>query len=225
MSVGVNGRTRFRNAQEVLRNLGGIPASRVRIDPAPGTATIRDLIRLWKAEGLMCELVDGTLVEKPMAIPESHIAGLIQTAINNYLATNKLGFTLGEQGMLRLVKGLVRAPDVSFVSWDQLPQPKLPREAIQSLYPDLAVEVYSKGNTRKEMARKRREYFRAGCRLVWMVYPRTETVDVYTDPEHYTTRTNTDTLDGDAVLPGFRLQVRSIFEDLVPLQPKPRKRR
>ena len=225
MSIGANGRIRFRNMDDVLRSLGGIPPSRVRMDPPPGAATIRDLIRLWKAEGRMCELVDGTLVEKPMAIPESHIAGLIQTAINIYLAANKIGFTTGEQGMLKLVKGLVRAPDVASVSWDQLPQPKLPRDPIQSLYPDLAVEVYSKGNTRKEMARKRREYFRAGCRLVWIVYPRSETVDVYTDPEHYTTLSDADTINGGDVLPGFRLTVRSVFDDLLPLQPKPHKHR
>lgn len=225
MSVGLNGRTKFHTLEDVLRNLGGIPASRVRVDPAPGTATIRDLLRLWKAEGRMCELVDGTLVDKPMAAPESYIAGQIQTSINLYLMTHKLGFTLGEQGMLKLSKGLIRAPDVSFVSWEQLPQPKVPREPLFALYPDLAVEVYSKGNTRKEMARKRREYFRAGCRLVWIVYPRTETVDVYSDPEHFTTYSDADTLNGDDVLPGFRLPIRSFFGELAPLEPKPRKRR
>lgn len=225
MSVGVNGRARFHSMDDVLRALGGIPPSRVRMDPPPGTATVRDLIRLWKAEGRMCELVDGTLVEKPMAFPESNVASLIITAIQNFIAASDLGIVVGEQGMMRLVRGLVRAPDVSFVSWDQLPARKVPDEALPSLHPDLAVEVFSKGNTRKEMARKRREYFRTGCKIVWMVYPRGRVVDVYTSVTDFTSLTESDTLDGGDILPGFRLPVRNLFANLAPPKPKPRKRR
>lgn len=225
MSVGVNGRTGFRNMDDVLRALGGIPPSRVRMDPPPGTATIHDLIRLWKVEGRMCELVDGTLVEKPVAFPESNVASLIITAIQNYLAVAELGIVVGEQGIMKLVRGLVRAPDVSFVSWDQLPTRQVPDEALPSLHPDLAVEVFSKGNTREEMARKRREYFRTGCKIVWMVYPRKRVVDVYSSPTKFTTLTESDSLDGGDVLPGFRLPVRNLFVNLAPPKPKPRKRR
>ena len=67
MAVGVNGKVRFGYMDEVLRNLGGIPAKRVRIDPPPGTATVRDLIRLWKIEGKMCELVFDTVeINRPI---------------------------------------------------------------------------------------------------------------------------------------------------------------
>jgi hypothetical protein len=71
MPVGT--RVRFTTLADVLHALGDIPADRVRLDPRPGTATVRDLIRLWKVEGKMCELVDRTLVAKPMAFPESNI--------------------------------------------------------------------------------------------------------------------------------------------------------
>jgi Uma2 family endonuclease len=145
MSVGVNGGTRFRNMDEVLRAFGGIPPSRVRMDPPPGTVTTRDLLRLWKAEGRMCEPVDGTLVEKPTAFFKSNVASLIITAIQNYLVAADLGIVVGEQGMLKLVRGLVRAPDVSFVSWHQLPTRHVPDEALPSLHPDLAVEVFWQG--------------------------------------------------------------------------------
>ncbi len=46
----------------------------------------------------------------------------------------------------------------------------------------LVVEVLSESNTRKEMTRKRHEYFAAGVRLAWFVNPATRTVDVYTTP-------------------------------------------
>ena len=214
MPVAVNKRPRFFNMEEVLRNLGSIPPSRVRMDPAPGTATLRDLIRLWKAEGKMCELVDGTLVEKPMGFAESNIATRIAGAIESFADEHDLGVVVGEQGLMKLVKGLVRAPDVSFVSWDQLPERCLPDESVPDVFPNFAVEVLSKGNTPREMARKRREYFRAGTSLVWMVYPKTRTVDVYINPDEFETRTIEDVLDGGEVLPGFRLSVQKIFAKL-----------
>jgi len=214
MSVAVRKRSRFFNMEEVLKNLGSIPPSRVRMDPAPGTATLRDLIRLWKAEGKMCELVDGTLVEKAMAFDESNVAGLIITAFNVFLADHPLGMVVGEQGMMRLKTGLVRAPDVSFVSWEQLPEQQSKGEAVPLVFPDLAVEVLSKGNTRREMARKRREYFRAGTGIVWMVNPATRTVDVYTQVDELTTHTEMGTLDGGNVLPGFKLPIRRLFANL-----------
>ena len=62
------------------------------------------------------------------------------------------------------------------------------------------------------MARKRREYFAGGARLVWQVYPDTRTVEVYTDPDTFTTLGEDDTLTGDPVLPGFTLSVRRWFE-------------
>jgi len=214
MPVAVKKRPRFFNMEEVLRNLGSIPPSRVRMDPAPGTATLRDLIRLWKAEGKMCELVDGTLVEKPMAFAESNIATLLAFALQAFIEDHDLGLIVGEQGLMKIVPGLVRAPDVSFVSWDQIPERQIPDEPVPSVFPDLAVEVLSKGNTRREMARKRREYFRAGTRIVWMVNPATRTVDVYTQVDEFTTLSEQGTLDGGDVLPGFKLPVRKLFANL-----------
>ena len=225
MSVGVRKAVRFQFMSDLLNHLGGIPASRVRLRPAPGTATVRDLIQVWESEGRMCELVDGTLVAKPMAFDESNIAGLIHTALNNYLSKHPVGMTVGEQGMMRLMPGLVRAPDVSFIGWEQIPDRAARRGPVPDLYPDLAVEILSKGNTRREMARKRKEYFLAGTRLVWQVYPRTRSVEVYTAPDVHTARTEADTLDGGDVLPGFALPVRALFVNQPPAKSGRKKKR
>ena len=82
---------------------------------------------------------------------------------------NDLGFLTGSDGAVRLMPGLIRIPDISFIAWDQLPKRERPTDAIAGLAPALAVEVLSKGNTRKEMDRKVGEYFRCGVRLVWLV--------------------------------------------------------
>ena len=75
---------------ELLRNLGGI-ASRVRLDPTPGTATLRDLIRLQKKDGRIYELVDGTLVAKPWHSRIVRCAILLATALQNFLRRADIG--------------------------------------------------------------------------------------------------------------------------------------
>jgi Uma2 family endonuclease len=225
MSVGVNGATKFNYMDELLRDLGGIPPSRVRLQPAPGTATIRDLIRFQKKDGRVYELVDGTLVAKPVAFDESILAVRLGGILERFATENDLGLVSGEQGLMRLMPGLARAPDVGFVSWAQIPDRGTRRAPVPDLYPDLAVEFLSPSNTRREMARKRKEYFLAGTRLVWQVNPRTRVVDVYTAPDESTTIPESGTLDGGDVLPGFTLPVRSIFVNQPPAKPGRKKRR
>jgi Uma2 family endonuclease len=215
-------RVRFHTLADVLHALGDIPPDRVRLDPPPGTATTRDLLRLSKVEGQICELVDRTLVAKTMGFSEANIAVLILTVLNRFVTDSQFGVVVGPDGLMKLAPGLVRAPDASFVSWDQFPERCLPEEALPGVFPDLAVEVISKGNTRREMARKRREYFAAGTRLVWMVYPKTRTIDVYTSPTDSTTLGSADTLDGGDVLPGFTLPVATLFANLPPVRKKRR---
>ena len=79
--------------------------------------------------------------------------------------------------------------------------------------PDLVVEVLSKGNTPKEMARKLDEYFRAGVRLVWYVDPKRRTVRVYTGRDRSVLLHEDRTLDGGDVLPGFSLSIRDWFAE------------
>jgi Uma2 family endonuclease len=47
--------------------------------------------------------------------------------------------------------GLVRLPDVAFLSAARLPTADLKNHPIPSLAPDLAIEVLRKGNTRREI--------------------------------------------------------------------------
>lgn len=199
---------------DLLKRLGGVPARRVRLVPTPGTATMRDLLRNNESpfRTALCELVERTLVEKAMGYEESEIACVLIMFLNSFVRPRKLGIVLGEAGMLRLVPGLVRAPDVSFIARASLPGGKRPVGPVPDLAPDLAVEVLSKGKTRAEMARKVREYFDAGTRLVWIVDHRKRVVRVHTSPRDVTTLTDADTLDGAPVLPGFRLPVRDLFD-------------
>jgi Uma2 family endonuclease len=219
----------FETAAELVQKLGNIPLKRICFTPPPGTATERDLLAAMRRSDRLYELVDGTLVEKAMGLGESMIALLVSRRIGNFAEEHDLGIPAGEAGTVRLLKGLVRIPDVSFFCWDKLPGRMLPSEPIPDLFPDLAVEVLSEGNTPEEMERKLREYFLAGVRLVWMIDPRKRAAEVYTAPDApAATLDETQALDGGNVLPGFKLPLAELFARL-PAAPRkarsPRKKK
>ena len=151
-------KVRYETAADWLHGLGDIPLERIIMDPWPGTATEKDLLVCVERDKRLCELVDGTLVEKPVGYLESLIAGWLITELNNFIGPRNLGFVSGEAGMIRMISGRVRLPDVAFVSVKDLPGGKLPLDPIPSLPPTLAVEVLSETNTKAEIQQKLKEY-------------------------------------------------------------------
>ena len=203
----------YRTIADLLEHLGGVSPSRVRFQPWPGTATVRDVAAVHDTENRLCELVDGVLVEKVMGFDESIYAVLLSASIVAYLKTHDLGKVVGADGLMRIFPDMVRIPDTAFISWRRYPKSKRRRGEIPLVVPDLVVEVLSKGNTPKEMARKLDEYFRAGVRLVWYVDPKRSTVRVYTGRSRSTLLRESDVLDGGDVLPGFSLSVGDWFAE------------
>jgi Uma2 family endonuclease len=196
---------------DCLRQLGGISPRRIRFRPAPGTAIEKDVLKIRDREHRLFELVDGVLVEKAMGYWESVLAIELARLLGNFIRRRKLGSLAGEAGMLRLSPGLVRIPDLSYISRARLAHQPRTRERILPLAPDLAIEVISEGNTDKELTRKVREYFASGCQLVWFVDPRARTVTVYTSAKDSIVITEKQTLTGGHVLPGFRLRLVNLF--------------
>jgi Uma2 family endonuclease len=208
---------------ELLKKLGGVPAERVLLDPPPGTAREKDVLAVEQREGRICELIDRTLVEKTTGWVESFLAMRLGHLLYRFLAEHDLGIVAGADGPFRLVPGLVRIPDVSFICWDQLPNRKIPKKPIPDLYPDLAVEVLSRKNTKAEIDRKLREYFLSGTRLAWVVDPRKRTVRVHTAPDQSRVLSEDESLDGGNVLPGLNLPLREVFAQLA-VKPARKKR-
>jgi Uma2 family endonuclease len=199
---------------DLQRRLGGVPLDRIRFRPWPGTATVQDLLDVGAREGILCELVEGVLVEKAMGFSEAGLAALIIELLNTFVRPRNLGIVTGPDGTVELMAGLVRIPDVAFTRWDRLPGRRYPAAPVPHLAPNLAIEVLSESNTPGEMAAKRQDYFAAGVELVWEIDPETRTVAVYTGVAQMVTLTAADTLDGGAVLPGFTLAVDDLFAEL-----------
>ena len=196
---------------ELVELFGPMPAHRIRHTPAPGTATEEDWLELSERGEKLLELVEGVLVEKPMGHFESRLAAVLIYLFELYLDRNPIGFVVAPDGMTRYFPGLIRAPDVAFTLWDRMPNRRVPRDPLPDLVPDLAVEILSKSNTKKEMDRKRREYFEAGGRLVWYVQPKTMTATVYTSLDDETLIGSDGSLEGGGILPGFSVSLREWF--------------
>lgn len=207
----------------LVERLGDIPPSRVCLDPFPGTATERDLLRKHGRPHKLYELVEGTLVEKPMGHVESIVAAELIRVIGNFIRQHQLGYFSGSDDLIRLMPKVVRGPDVSFTSWTQRPERTADTDAISNVIPNLVVEVLSKGNTRGEIAKKLKDYFFAGVQLAWVIDPKTHTAEAYTAPGEKEAIPADGELDGGDVLPGFTLPLAALFADLpTPAVKKPK---
>jgi Uma2 family endonuclease len=198
---------------DLLDRLGDIPASRVRLRPVPGEATEQDCFEAKQRFGVLCELIDGTLVEKTMGLYESVLAIIVARLLSNFVWPRRIGIVAGTDGMYRVEPGQIRMPDVSFTSWSRLPD-DYHKYPAGDLSLDLAVEVLSPSNSKKEMIRKRREYFARGTRLMWIIDPAAQTVAVFVDDSSAPTILTEDkSVDGGNVLPGFSFSIRELFAE------------
>jgi Uma2 family endonuclease len=131
----------YATAAEWWDALGNVPLERIVFNPPPGTATEADVVRLDDHEDRLCELIDGTLVEKTMGYEESAVGQRIAFLLMSFVLPRKMGVITGPDGMMRILPRRVRISDIAFVSFDRLPGRKLPGVPIPDLAPDLAVEV------------------------------------------------------------------------------------
>jgi Uma2 family endonuclease len=109
-----------------------------------------------------------------------------------------------------------RRPEISFVSFARWPagRPMSLTAEAWDVVPDLAVQVISPKDLAGELVCKIAEYFQAGVRLVWVVYPTHRLVYVYERSNQVRVLMKSDTLDGGHVLPGFRLPLDRLFESI-----------
>ena len=209
----------FATLGELLERLGGITPHRVCADPPPGTVTLRDFARRdgRSASGTMCELIDRTLVEKPMGSEQTTLTMWIGYHLQVYLQEHPIAFVSGETYPLLVAPGVVRSPDVSVVLWESRPEGTIPVGPVAREVPALAIEVISPSNTPGEMLRKLAHYFAAGVKVVWFVDPQKYSGAIYTSPEDKVTLDETGVLTAESVLPGFALPLSVVFVQM----PKP----
>lgn len=159
-------------------------------------------------EGRIFELIDGEIVEKMPSFTPSRIAGRLMQRFLNYLDEHALGYVTGADGGYRMPDGQLYIPDVGFILKARLPE--IPNREVL-VPPDLAIEVKSPTDKRRELRRKAEAYLDAGTQLVWLVFPEDQAVEIYRPDEDVISVGREGVLDGGDLLPGLEIPVASLF--------------
>ncbi|MEZ4668149.1 MAG: Uma2 family endonuclease [Anaerolineae bacterium] len=156
------------------------------------------------------ELINGEIVEKVPTQQHGMVTVNIATDFKVYSRQNKFG-RVGVEVLHRNLDDNYngRQPDISY--YVNTAEPIVKEGAVPHM-PDLAVEVQSPRDSVKKMREKADYLLANGTRIVWLVYPPKQLIEVVTldDVVFYTID---DTISGEPVLPGFTFQVRDAFED------------
>jgi Uma2 family endonuclease len=173
------------------------------------------------------EIVDGHRIEiAPMSAYAAKVASRLATEINFHAWPDKRGEAVVES-LFRLPlardSGRNRKPDVAFVSSQRWPpdRPQPVGDNAWDVVPDLAVEVVSPHDEVEDLLDKVSEYFEAGVRLVWVIFPRHRQAHVYESADQMHQVTEAGTLDGGAVLAGFQLPLSRLFDPVAPADAGP----
>jgi Uma2 family endonuclease len=169
----------------------------------------------WLAEPDAKELVDGEIVPMtPTLFRHGKVAGAFVEALRSWARRTGAGVVVtAEVGFVtRRDPDRVRAPDVAFVSQERLAGRDLDAAFFEGA-PDLPIEVVSPSDRHTEVLAKVAEYLGAGARCVWVADPRTAQITIYRPDGPPATLGPDDDLDGEGVLPGFRVRVADLFAD------------
>lgn len=159
----------------------------------------------------LLELIDGRIVEKVTNELHGKIVGLILHALIGYLKNHpEIKGHWSTEAAFRPVDSddNGRRPDVSF---------RLTEDAVSTIgtvdeIPQFCVEVKSPSNTYVELREKAQFYIANGAKLVWLVYPPKEIVEVYFADGNSDLFVKGDTLSGGEILPEFEMPVDEVFE-------------
>lgn len=188
------------------------PAFKQVIGPPARLMTAEELF--WMPDDQMRhELVQGVLTTMPpTGFEHGAVTVNVTLPVAKHVQENNLGVACGAETGFVITKepDTVRAPDLAFVSRERVEQIGKTKKFFPAA-PDLAVEVLSPYDTVYEVDEKVEEWLNAGVQLVWIINPKRRTVTVYRSLTDVLMLTEQDELDGEDVLPGFRLRVADIF--------------
>jgi Uma2 family endonuclease len=162
------------------------------------------------------ELIDGQLVERKMGAKSSLAATNLLGLVWYFVRSNNLGLVFQADCGYQIfaeAPGRVRFADGSFIRHGKLPEELVP-EGHCRVTPDLVIEAVSPNDTAYEVEDKIAQWLGANVRLVWVIYPETQRVQVHRADGTVTKLQSEEQLLGEDVLPGFQSQIAEIFQGL-----------
>lgn len=175
--------------------------------------TLEEFLELPE-ESPALELIDGVVTQK---VAPQWLHGLLQVGcavlINDYAQPRRLALAFSEIREASGRDSLV--PEVGVYRWERIPLTADGRLTnAPPIPPDVAIEIISPGQSLNELIEKGRRYLTHGVQIVVIVHPDHETVTLLRADANVTTLRGEDRIDLDAVLPGFELTVRALFDTL-----------
>jgi Uma2 family endonuclease len=179
--------------------------------------TIADLEQ-YPNDGKLRELADGQIVEweAPNRL-HGYFMSALARLIGNLVADANLGMVLTGDPLIRIQSSEygARGPDLCFYHRGRVPRDLT--TAVGEEPPDFVIELLSPSDRAGEVQRKVVDWLRAGVQLLWYVDPDSGITTVY-HAGRITSVGPDEDLDGADVLPGFRLRLRSVYDQLAALQ-------
>ncbi len=173
-----------------------------------------ELLAMPTGMGKRYELVAGELREmSPSGWRHGRVTSRLNTRLGSYVEERELGVVFGAETGFRLASNpdTVRAPDISFIAKQNLPE-REPNDGFWPGPPDLAVEVLSPGDRTGEVDEKIDAWLSAGCAAVWVVDPKLRTVTIYLSRSDIQVKAAGDVLQGEPVVPGFSCEIDELFQ-------------
>ncbi len=136
----------------------------------------------------------------------------ITQRLANWAETDGTGLVFDSSTEFMLPNGAKRSPDVSWlrrVRWEALTE--VQQNGFAPLCPDFVVELRSQQDRLATLQEKMQEYLATGAQLGWLIDPLEKCVHIYRSKQTVETRDDPASLDGEAVLPGFVLDVRELW--------------
>lgn len=187
-----------------------MPATTAIARNAP--ASLEPTVELW-GENESYEIVNDVRVENPpMGAREIRIANRLKRFVDLFDPEERFGTAEIEvRFVLRESPRLERQPDFSYVTFARCPLDRPMPEGSWNIVPDWVVEVISPGNAAADLVERVQQYFDAGVRLIWVVYPTARQIHIHMSPSSIRVARFEETIDGGPVLPGFQLPLKSLF--------------
>ncbi len=164
-----------------------------------------------RADGFKYEWNDG-VVEKSSAMTTRELF-IIDILFRLFVKTK--AFELGgilttevEQWTLPFVK--YRKPDLAYFTKEQIREGKAEKEPLS----EFMVELISKNDQINEVNSKILEYFSAGVKVVWLIFPNQEMVYVYTSPSEVKICMRDALCSAENVIEGFVIKASDIFKEI-----------
>lgn len=170
-----------------------------------------------ESDDSLYEIINGERREiEPMGAVQAVLASILAESAGPFARRNRIGIFVTEVlFVLDAEQRLQRRPDAALIPYAKWPEASIPSSNAWNVIPDWTVEVVSSTNFAEEIETRIIDFFTAGVRLAWVIFPATQRVYVYTGPKALRVFDRGDELDGGEVLPGWRLPAAELFDAVI----------